>query len=142
MSKRIEKALNYFACQNASDKEGVVDLFDDSADVYNVNLPPVNGKDGVRIFCENLYARTSKRQFKVIETAEGKDCVMIEWQAKLDFRLGAKIGPWELASPFEVELRGINKFEFATGTNLIRCLRIYHETTSVAQLAQKNAKPN
>ncbi len=142
MRNKTEIANDYFTNQNTGDKEAVAALFDDRAEVYNVNLPPVRGKDGVRAFCENLYARTSARQFRVLDSAISHDSVMIEWQAKLSFRAGAKIGSWEVVSPFEAELRGVNKFEFTPGTDFIRCLRIYHETTTVSQLAQKNGKPS
>ena len=108
--------------------------------MFNVNLPSVHGREGIKNFCENLYSRTSARNFEILEIVEGVDIVMVEWRVQMTFRAGAKIGPWELAEPFDVALRGINKFEFVSDSRLIHCLRIYHETSTVAQLAQSHAK--
>ncbi|MFZ1682800.1 MAG: nuclear transport factor 2 family protein [Candidatus Zixiibacteriota bacterium] len=129
---------DYFRGQNGSDKDLVVSLFAEHAKVYNVNLPPFEGKDRIRQFCEDLYGRTSKRKFELVAYAEGSDFAIAEWSAKLSFREGAKIGPWTLGKPFEVDLRGVNKFEFDSGSTLISCLRVYHETTTVAKFAQEN----
>lgn len=140
MTYRIDVVRQYFASQNAGDANVVVGLFSDDAEVYNVNLPAMFGKDGVKAFCENLYARTSLRNFDVLAVLEGEECVLAEWKAQLTFRAGAKVGPFEITYPFDAELRGVNKFEFAVGTNLVHTLRIYHETSTVSQLAQSHAK--
>ena len=139
MEKQIETIKQYFKAENNTDTEGVVSLFTDDATVFNVNRPPVSGKNGLQEFCEDFYRRTSARDFTIISITASPDVIMAEWQAKITFRAGAQIGPYQLAQNFTVDLRGVNKFEFAANTNLIRCLRIYHETTTVAQLAEKHA---
>lgn len=140
MTQREEAVQKYFDRQNTADAEGIVALFADDSEVYNANFPPVQGKPGVRGFCEGLYARTSARRFECLEVLVGGDTIMAEWKVKMTFRAGAKIGPFEIERPFDVELRGVNKFEFLPGSNLVRCLRTYHETTTVTQKAQANAK--
>ncbi len=138
--QQIAAALAYFDGQNSSDSNAVTALFASDAEVYNVNLPKVAGLAGVKSFCENLYARTSKREFRVCTVATAPDVVMTHWQALLTFRPGAQIGPFRLAKGFEVTLQGVNKFDFDPGTALIRGLRIYHETTTVGTLAKENSE--
>jgi hypothetical protein len=75
----------------------------------------------------------------VIALAEDGRFALAEWQADLAFRPGAKVGPFELSTGFNATLRGVNKFKF-DGEGLIKCLRIYHETSTVSQLAQQHAK--
>jgi hypothetical protein len=140
MKERMTVMRKYFQAQNESKADEVSALFVEDAEVYNVNLPPFRGKDGVKSFCQNLYERTASRQFQTVDIAEGPDFIMAEWQVKMTFRQGAKIGNIEVGEPFDVQLRGINKFEFLPNSDKIRCLRIYHETSSVSQKAQQYAK--
>ena len=140
MSKRAKAIQGYFDAQNRGDADAVVRLFSADATVHNAAFPPVSGHHGVKGFCENLYARTSSRQFKVISLLEGEDLALAEWQVRMKFRPGAVLGPCTLAEGFDVELRGVNKFEFRPDCNLISCLRVYHETSTVARLAAERAK--
>lgn len=133
----IEK---YFSSQNKADKAAVLALFSPDAVVHNVNMPPFEGAAALEKFCDDLYARTSKREFQVIEVVERGTIAMAEWKGELDFREGATVGPWVLKSGFSVSIRGINKFEFDRETRKIKVLRIYHETTTVGQLAQKSSQ--
>lgn len=137
---QIEAIKAYFQHQNEGMAARVTSLFTEDATVHNVNFPPVHGHEGIMAFCDNLYGRTRSRKFTVLTVAATQDAVMAEWSADLTFREGAKVGPWELASDFTASLRGINKFEFAPGTDKIRTLRIHHETTTVADLARSHAK--
>ena len=140
MVDRIAVVEKYFEAQNESRAEEVLALFTEESEVYNVNLPPTRGRDGVRAFCQNLYERTASRQFKTIDVAEGRDFIMAEWKVNMTFRRGAKVGDMEVMQPFDVQLRGINKFEFLPNSDRIMCLRIYHETSTVAQKAKEFAK--
>jgi limonene-1,2-epoxide hydrolase len=139
MSQRVEVVRGYFEAQNRGDAEAVVALFAEDATVHNAALPPVKGHSGVRGFCQNLYARTSSRRFEVLEVLEKDSVVLAEWQARMTFQPGAVVGPHTLAKGFDVELRGVNKFEFQPGSDSIATLRVFHETTSVARLAAENA---
>lgn len=134
----IEQAKTYFTAQNQSDADAVVKLFDEGAEVYNVNFPKFAGKEEIRSFCENLYARTSARNFQIISIAQEGNAIMAHWEVTMSFRPGAKLGPFELARGFDVSLQGINKFIF-DDSGLIRELRVFHETSTVAQLAKENA---
>ena len=136
MEEKVEIVRKYFSGQNKSDADGVTPLFADDAEVYNVNFPPFRGKDGIRAFCQNLFERTATRQFNIVDIAENRDFVMAEWTVNMTFREGAKLGHLKLTKPFDVELRGINKFEFEPNSDKIKCLRIYHETTTVLQKAE------
>lgn len=140
MKSRITTVKAYFDGQNNSKADMVVSLFSDQGEVFNVNMPTVTGKAGIKAFCENLYDRTEFREFEVLVIANDGDFVFTEWRTHLKFREGAKIGPFELATSFEVELRGVNSFEFEANSELIKCLRVYHETTTVARLASEHAK--
>jgi limonene-1,2-epoxide hydrolase len=139
-NNQVEAVKAYFHHQNDGSAEGVTSLFAEDGSVYNVNLPPVRGREGITAFCQNLYARTSARKFSVLTVATSLDTVMAEWTAELTFRPGAKVGPVELASGFTASLRGVNKFEFAPGTDKISTLRVFHETSTVAELARSHAK--
>jgi limonene-1,2-epoxide hydrolase len=135
----IDRVKTYFVAQNNSDAEAAIALFTDEAEVYNVNFPKFAGKDGIRAFCENLYARTSARNFQIVSVAQGDgNAIMAHWEATMSFRPGAKLGPFELARGFDVSLQGINKFVFDESGSICE-LRIFHETTTVAQLAKENA---
>ncbi len=140
MGKQLETVKKYFDSRTTCDVNDSLKIFTRDAEIYNVNFPPFRGVEGIRNFCENFAARTSHRQFEILDVLEKGNTVMAEWKAKLKYRAGARVGDLELAEPFEAELAGINKFEFEEGTNLIKLLRIYHETTTVSQLAQKHAK--
>lgn len=140
MADKISIARKYFEAQNKSNSDEVLALFAEDATVYNVNFPPFHGKDGVKAFCQGLYDRTAYRQFQLINSAEAGDVVFAEWQVKMAYRQGAKIGNLELAEPFDIQLRGVNKFEFLPNSDKIQILRIYHETSSVPQKAQQFAK--
>lgn len=139
-NSRTDTVKKYFNFQNNADMESVVDLFENQTEVYNVNFPVFKGIDGVRLFCEGLYSRTSKRKFEILEISKSKNKIMVEWQTKLTFRAGIKIAQWQVSEPFEAEFGGVNVFEFLPGSNKIKCLRIYHETSTVAQLAQLHSK--
>jgi hypothetical protein len=130
----------YFEAQNRSDAATVVGLFSETGTVQNAAMPPVSGHVGIRSFCENLYARTSARQFEVLSVLEGQGRAMAEWKVKMTFATGAAVGPHTLASSFEVELRGVNVFEFAPGGDKIDQLRVFHETSTVARLAAEHAR--
>jgi limonene-1,2-epoxide hydrolase len=139
MQSRRNAVKAYFEAQNNSQADRVAALFSDQGEVFNVNLPPVQGKGGIKSFCDNLYARTERREFEVIATAEEGDNAFAEWRVRMKFRAGAKLGLIELGRPFEVELRGVNLFEFVPGSDLIKILRVFHETSTVAKLAQEHA---
>jgi limonene-1,2-epoxide hydrolase len=135
----IEQVNTYFIAQNQSDADGVVNLFAEGAEVYNVNFPKFAGKEGIRAFCENLYARTSARNFQIVSIAQGEgNVIMAHWEVTMSFRPGAKVGSFELARGFDVSLQGINKFMF-DDSGRIHELRVFHETSTVAQLAKENA---
>jgi limonene-1,2-epoxide hydrolase len=140
MQSRIAAVKAYFEAQNRSQGDKVTSLFSDQGEVFNVNMPPVRGKAGIKAFCDNLYDRTERREFEVLTTAQEGDMAFAEWRVRMTFRAGAKVGPCELASPFEVELRGVNSFEFEPGSELIKTMRVYHETTTVARLAGEHGK--
>ena len=108
--------------------------------MYNVSRQRYVGKDGVRTFCTGLYAHTSKRDFEVLEVVEGESAVMVEWRADMTFPAGADVRQGQLAESFDIELRGINKFEFSPGSDLVRCLRIYHDASALARLAEAHVK--
>src|SRR5690606_3779917 len=112
MSKKLEAIQTYFDAQNRGDAATVVQLFTEDGAVHNAAFPPVTGPEGIRGFCENLYDRTSSRHFKSLTVLEGEDVGIAEWQVRMTFRSGAVLGPHTLAESFEVELRGVNKFEF------------------------------
>lgn len=57
--------------------------------------------------------------------------MVVEWKVEMTFRQGAVIGPYTLANPFTVHLRGVNVFEFSPNCNLIAALWVYHETTTI-----------
>lgn len=141
LNAKKEVVQKYFDAQNQSNAAAVVELFAKNAIVYNAAQPPVTGLEAIRAFCENLYSRTSQRSFTIINLGVGEDFIMAEWTAKMIFCKGASIGPLTLEHSFDVDIRGINKFEFITGASLIGCLRVYHETTTVMTLARANAKP-
>ena len=130
----------YFAKQNQSDATGVVGLFSKDAEVHNAGFAPVMGHEGVRGFCENLYARTASRNFRMLAMVEDDNVAFAEWEVTMEFRKGAQIGPFKLAKNFTVKLRGANKFDFDAETGLIQTLRVYHETSTVGRLAQENAE--
>ena len=140
MKSRQSVVQAYFEAQSRSQADRVASLFSDRGEVFNVNMPPVQGKAGITAFCQNLYDRTERREFEVLTVAEAGDKALAEWRVRMSFRPGAKIGPFELASGFDVELRGVNSFEFEPGSELISTLRVYHETTTVARLAGEHAK--
>lgn len=135
VNHKTKQSLAYFTAQNSSDAEGVVNLFAENAEVYNTNFPKFVGKEGIRAFCDNFYARTSARNFQVIAIAEGENNLMAHWEVIMTFRPGAQVGPFVLGRGFDVCLQGINKFVF-DASGLICELRIFHETTTVAQLAK------
>ncbi len=139
MRSRLSVVKAYFEGQNQSQADRVAAMFSDQGEVFNVNMPPVKGKAAIQAFCENLYDRTERREFEVLTVAETTDKALAEWRVRMTFRPGAKIGPFELASGFEVELRGVNSFEFEPGSDSLHCLRVYHETTTVARLAGEHA---
>lgn len=140
MSKRAEVVREYFRAQDRGDAEGVVKLFAVDATVFNAGLPAVKGQEGVKGFCENLYSRTSAREFKVLAIFEDGDAAVAEWEVSIRFRADANVAGHVLATGFDVQLRGMNKFDFRANSDLVSCLRVYHETSSVAKLAAENAK--
>ena len=139
MSKRAQVVREYFRAQDQGDTDGVVKLFANDATVFNAGFPPVKGQEGVKGFCENLYSRTSARQFTVLAIFENGDAAVAEWEVRMSFRAGANVAGHVLATGFEVQLRGMNKFDFKPNSDLVSCLRVFHETTSVGRLAKENA---
>lgn len=136
----LKTVEDYFDAQNNSNANAVVDLFSNDAKVVNVNFPPFEGKEAIEKFCQGLYNRTSSRHFQIISTALADQQVMAHWNVEMRFRPHVKIGPFELEKGFDVALEGVNVFTFDNNNGAIKELKIFHETSTVAQLAKENAK--
>ena len=83
---------------------------------------------------------TSRPKTVAIPTASSGNVTFAEWRVKMTFRKGIELGPYKLASSFELDICGTNKFEIDESSGKIRCLRVYHETSSAMQLAAKHTE--
>jgi limonene-1,2-epoxide hydrolase len=137
---RIEVVQKYFYGQNKEDREAVVGLFEPTGhEIHNVYFPILQGPDAARKLCDALYARTKRREFKVIAIAltEDGNTFMTQWEATLTYRQGAVVGDLAVPHDFDTTLRGVNVFSFCSGSEKIRRLDIFHETTSIPTQLKK-----
>ena len=94
--------------------------------------------EGVKAYCNDFQQRIASCMFTIVDILQEENKAMVEWTAQLTYRKDATVAGFTLARPFTVALRGINKFEF--NKDKIRCLRIYHETTTVMHLVKEHAQ--
>lgn len=128
---------HYFAAETAGSVEGVTELFDSVQEIHNAANPPLVGPDAARRFCEDFYARTSDRQFKVLGVASNENMVFAWWEGTITFRAGAAFGDVKAKRPFSVTLRGVCRFDVHTINGKIRRLDVFHETTTAARVARE-----
>ena len=137
MNKRplIEK---YFKARATSDLQAFQEIFTPDVEIYNVHFPVFKGMEGVKAYCNDFQQRIASCMFTIVDILQEENKAMVEWTAQLTYRKDATVAGFTLARPFTVALRGINKFEF--NKDKIRCLRIYHETTTVMHLVKEHAQ--
>jgi ketosteroid isomerase-like protein len=127
----------WFEGLNQTDLHGLLDLFTAETEIRNAANPPLIGIDAPQRLLEDFFARTQRREFKLLGVAEGDGSVFAHWEAELTFRAGAHVAGLTIKKPFTVTLRGVDRFAFEAGK--IKALDIIHETTSVARAAREHA---
>ncbi|GEM_PF-6445364 len=125
----------YFKARAASDLQVLQAIFTPDIEIYNVHFPVFKGREGVKSFCHDFQQRIASCTFDILAVLEKDTVAMVEWIGKLTYRKGAIVAGLEVTNPFTLELRGINRFDFIN--DKVRCLRVYHETTSVMNLLKE-----
>ena len=128
----------YFKARATSDLHTFQELFAPDIEIYNAHFPVFKGMEGVKDYCNDFQQRISHCTFEIIDILQEEHKAMVEWIAQLTYKKGATVAGFVVTRPFTVELRGINRFDFAD--DKIRCLRIYHETTTVMNLVKEHAQ--
>lgn len=136
MSK-LEVINRYFDARARSNLSALQEIFDPDIEIYNVHLPVFRGREGIERYNSDFKGRIAYCEFEILEVLERENLALVEWKAELKYKKGAQVAGVEVAEPFILELRGVNRFDFRDGK--IQCLRIYHETTTVVNLAKEHA---
>jgi hypothetical protein len=129
----------YFDAESAGNVEDVVALFCANPVIRNAANPPLSGPDAPRKFCEDFYARTQRREFRVLGVAEEGLEIYAWWEGTLTFKAGVRFGDITTSRPFSVTLRGVCRFELDAQNRKILELDVFHETTTAAMLAREHA---
>ena len=127
----------YFKARAESDFNALVEIFSDDVQIHNVHFPVYSGIEGIKNFCIDFQKRISHSTFEIIKILENDSLAMVEWGAVLTYKKGALVAGMEIKTPFNLKLRGINRFDFTD--NKISCLRVYHETSTVIDLVKNNS---
>lgn len=135
------KAVNaYYAALERSDAGAVAELFTQKCATSDANRVSRVGPGGVLAMCQELFACTSSRTFRVVTIADAGPTVMVRWFATLKFRKGATLGWTTLGSSFEMTQEGVTVFEFDRQSGLIRESHTFHETSRAGELAREHAQ--
>ena len=137
MSK-LEAVKRYFKARAESDLNILLELFTEDVQIHNVNFPVYKGVKGIQEYNKSFQERISHAEFDILIMLEKDNLVLTEWEARLTYRKGAQVAGVVVGKSFNFSLKGMSRFDFVG--EKIKCLRIYHETTTAVNLARANAK--